>query len=301
MYKVPILFLVFNRPEETRKVFDSIRSRKPSRLYIAADGPRENRPEEKERCEQVRSIVRSVDWSCEVKTLFREKNLGCKRAVSEGIDWFFENEEEGIILEDDCLPSDQFFLFCEHMLAEFRNDPKVMHIAGTNFIHERKKIGSEEIYFSRYPQVWGWATWRRAWGKYLRSAEVWKRLLVSPWKGSRSYVIRFWEDRLEKTYSGLIDTWDFQWVYTLNVEGGLAVNPPVNLVENIGFGEGSSHTDAADDPREKFKRNSLPDKIVFPQEIKRNTDFDSYIESEFFSSRLWIGKIFRLIRKMIKF
>lgn len=301
MFQVPVLFLVFNRPKETGVVFDSIRRMRPNRLYIAADGPRENRPGEKERCERVRSIVRSIDWNCEVKTLFRERNLGCKRAVSEGIDWFFENEEEGIILEDDCLPSDDFFVFCGSMLDRFRNDPRIMHIGGTNFIPEHRTNGSYEVYFSRYPQVWGWASWRRAWKKYLRTSDVWKEHLVSPWKGSGSSVVRFWRDRLEKTYSGLIDTWDFQWVYTMNIENGLAVNPPVNLVENIGFGEQSSHTDSANDPRERFKQRSLPKDFGFPREIERNEDFDSYIEAEFFSLRSWAGKFLRLIQRNLKF
>ena len=109
----PVLFVIFNRPDTTQKVFNAIRQAKPKQLFVAADGPREGKEGEKEKCEQVREIIEQIDWDCEVKTLFRDKNLGCKIAVSSAIDWFFENVEEGIILEDDCLPSQSFFWYCQ--------------------------------------------------------------------------------------------------------------------------------------------------------------------------------------------
>ena len=151
----PVLFLVFNRPETTRQVFEAIRTAKPPRLYIAADGPRLEREGERASCEEVRKIALEVDWECDVNTLFRVENLGCKRGPSEGISWFFEHEDEGIILEDDCLPDQSFFSFCEELLERYRNDTRIMAISGNNFQHGRKRT-EYSYYFSRYFHGWGW-------------------------------------------------------------------------------------------------------------------------------------------------
>jgi len=158
----PILFLIFNRPDTTQKVFNAIRKAKPKQFFIAADGSPPDREGEIEKCQKSRKIATSVDWDCEVKTLFRDKNLGCKIAISSAIDWFFENVEEGIILEDDCLPHQSFFWFCQELLEYYRNDTRIMHISGDNFQFGRKR-GEGSYYFSKYSHVWGWATWRRAW------------------------------------------------------------------------------------------------------------------------------------------
>ena len=177
-----VLFLVFNRPETTKQVFEAIRQAKPPRLYVAADGAREGKPGESERVEQVRQIATEVDWPCEVKTLFRDKNLGCKQAVSSAIDWFFDNEEQGIILEDDCLPHPDFFTFCETLLKRYATDERVWVITGDNF-QDGQKRGDGSYYFSRYNHVWGWASWRRAWSKRDMSIKFWPKWKVSPeWK-----------------------------------------------------------------------------------------------------------------------
>ena len=118
----PILFLVFNRPDTTKRVFEKIREALPPKLYVAADGPRDEREGEADKCEQVRHIATNVDWDCEVKTLFRDKNFGCKHAVSGAIDWFFDNEEMGVILEDDVLPNNFFFRFCEELLHKYKDE-----------------------------------------------------------------------------------------------------------------------------------------------------------------------------------
>ncbi|XDD51557.1 glycosyl transferase [Leptospira sp. WS92.C1] len=274
---------------------------RPTRLYVAADGPRESRPAESIFCEEVRSIFKSIDWDCEIKTLYRDKNIGCRLAVSKGIDWFFENEEEGIILEDDCLPSEDFFRFCSIMLNEYRNHTRIMHISGTNFIPFIDKTEKRNIYFSRYPQVWGWATWRRAWKEYLRDPDIWNQEAISPWKNSPTQVQRFWKQHFGKAYAGNIDTWDFQWVYTLNILNAFAINPPINLVQNIGFGIQSSHTNSTNDPRGKIGVGELPKEILSPSVIVRNENFDLYIESKYFSSSSWIRKVVTYIIRKINF
>ena len=188
----PVLFLVFNRPETTRRVFEAIRTAKPSRLYIAADGPRLEREGERANCEEVRKIALEVDWECDVKTLFRDENLGCKRAVSEGISWFFEHEDEGIILEDDCLPDRSFFSFCKDLLERYRHDTRIMVISGVNFQQGRKRT-EYSYYFSIYPHCWGWATWRSAWNCFREDGsqlmeELRRRTLINRFDFNNQYV-----------------------------------------------------------------------------------------------------------------
>ena len=159
-FTTPVLFLIFNRPDTTKQVFSAIQKARPPRLYVAGDGPRPEQSNEAEICEIVRSIATNVDWDCEVKTLFRDHNFGCRLAVSQAISWFFENEPEGIILEDDCLPSQSFFWFCQELLEDFRNDKQVGAICGF-YSNELDYKPSASYFFSRYMRVWGWAGWRR--------------------------------------------------------------------------------------------------------------------------------------------
>lgn len=157
----PVLFLVFNRPDVTQRVFDAIRQARPPKLYVAADGPRKDKAGEAERCKAVQNIVSMVDWPCEINKLIRDENLGCKIAVSGAIDWFFRQEPEGIILEDDCLPHPDFFLYCDELLEKYRDDERVGLISGTALGDIRAKnfiSGDEDFIFNRYPSIWGWAS-----------------------------------------------------------------------------------------------------------------------------------------------
>ena len=154
---IPVPFLIFNRPNTTHAVFESIRVAQPPRLYVAADGPRRYKIGEKDLCQQARSIATNVDWPCKVRTLFREEILGCRRAVSSAIDWFFENEEEGIILEDDCLPHPTWFRFAEELLERFRDDERIMCISAQHFQGTNHLLDSS-YFFSRYNYCWGWAS-----------------------------------------------------------------------------------------------------------------------------------------------
>ena len=165
MFQTPILFLIFNRPDTTKRVFESIRSIKPAKLYIAADGDRKDKVGEDLLCKDTRSIIDLIDWECEIKTLFRPENLGCKIAVSSAIDWFFENEEQGIILEDDCLPNESFYIYCETLLNYYAFNERIMHISGNNF-QDGMMRGNGSYYFSNYNHIWGWASWKRAWKAY---------------------------------------------------------------------------------------------------------------------------------------
>lgn len=248
--KSAVLFLIFNRPDTTSRVFDEIRAAQPSRLYIAADGPRSERTEEIPLCHATREIVANIDWDCEVKTLFRSNNLGCKNAMSSAIGWFFENEEEGIILEDDCLPSKSFFHYCDILLEKYRFDTRIRHIAGSN-LQRGKKWGDASIYFTNQTHVWGWASWRRVWKEYDKDLRNYNEQEI-PDKLSNLFTDRFvieeWTNFFKQLKAGEIDTWDFQLAFLNFFNNGLSVNPNVNLISNIGFREDATHTLATDSP-----------------------------------------------------
>lgn len=238
-YKPPVLFLVFNRPEPTFRVFESIREARPEKLYVAADGPRSNRPNEAQFCMQVRSLVERVDWPCQVKTLFREQNVGCRRAVSEAITWFFESEEEGIILEDDCLPAPDFFRFCSEALGAYRSDLRVMHVGGHVLLEAPDK---EDLFFSHLVPIWGWATWRRAWNAFdtdMNRIDELDRLPLKQWFGSQASNVR---KAIRRIHDGKVDAWGARWALSVLVNEGLSVLPRSNLISNVGFGKDATHT-----------------------------------------------------------
>jgi hypothetical protein len=243
--KSPVLFLVFNRPDTTKRVFEAIRQAQPSQLFVAADGPRENNPGEVERCKEARGIVQDgIDWDCEVKTLLRDKNMGCKVAVSSAIDWFFGQVKEGIILEDDCLPHPTFFGFCEELLDKYRDDERIGQISGDNFQFGRNRR-KYSYYFSRYAHVWGWATWRRVWKNYDVDMKLWPEIRddgwLQGWLGNKN-LAEYWTRIFEDVYQGKIDTWDYQWGFTCWSQNCLTVLPSVNLISNIGFSKDATHT-----------------------------------------------------------
>lgn len=240
----PVALLIFNRPDTTERVFREIAKAKPPKLLVVADGPRANRAGEYEKCQQTRAIIQKVDWDCEVITNFSEKNMGCKLRVASGIDWIFEQVEEVIILEDDCLPEPSFFQFCEEMLARYRYHERVSMVSGGNLqFGQQRGLGS--YYFSRYTHIWGWASWRRAWQHYDRDIKHWPQFRDEGWiealfpnKGEQEY----WRNSFEMVYDGSLDTWDCSWTFTALLKGMLQVVPNVNLISNIGFGPEATHT-----------------------------------------------------------
>jgi hypothetical protein len=237
----PILFLIFNRPYTTKAVFESIKAIKPTKLYIAADGARSGKPGEDMLVAETRAVVQSIDWNCEVKTLFRTENLGCKIAVSSAIDWFFENEEQGIILEDDCLPNSSFFHFCENLLNFYKNDERIFHISGNNF-QDGIIRGDGSYYFSKYNHIWGWASWRRVWKTYdVNMANLAKALDLKVFENTLSKSeLSFWLNCFEEIKAGKKNTWDYQTMLNQWLHNGLTIIPNQNLVTNIGFGGGTN-------------------------------------------------------------
>lgn len=234
-----VLFLIFNRMDTTKLVFEEIRKARPARLYISADGARKVKDGESEKVLLVREyVLKNIDWECEVKTLFREDNLGCKYAVSSALNWFFENEEEGIILEDDCLPNQSFFGFCEAMLHKYRHDSRMSMVTGTNYLLNVKDRVRSDYFFSRHFSIWGWATWRRAWKTYdveldeleflLSEAKDYEYMNLTPSDSC------FYSNLMTNLKSKGVDTWDFQWVFNCIYSYSLCVTPSVNLISNLG-------------------------------------------------------------------
>lgn len=233
--KTPILFIIFNRPSTTAEAFAAIRERRPEKLYIAADGPRASKPDDKRLTTEARAVVSQIDWDCVVKRNYQDENLGCKMGVAGAISWFFDHEPEGIIIEDDLVPAQGFFPFCEKMLEKYRHDSRVMMITGTN--HLSDPDAEAPYFFSEHFTIWGWASWARAWKHYDVTMAQWNEP-----QNRRFFHYRFQDsyiaDHFISTF-GLIedgmDTWDIQWVLACFLATGLCVTPTVNLVSNIGL------------------------------------------------------------------
>jgi len=237
MFQTPILFLIFNRPDVSARTFKSISEIKPEKLFIAADGPRLGNQEDIELCKKTRATVLGlIDWPCKVETLFRNENVGCRRAVSEGITWFFTHVEAGIILEDDCFAAPDFFPYCEKMLEEYKDNPTVGMIQGTNFLGDNQ---CQDLYFfSKFIIVWGWATWRNKWSLYRDGLENWSEVRNSQWLQNifnNKNVSRYYTLVFDTMSEGIVDTWDSNWVYVLLCTHQLVICPTRNLISNIGF------------------------------------------------------------------
>lgn len=243
--KTPVLFMAFNRLDTTKQVFEQIKIAKPPKLYIAADGARKNKEGEQEKVQTVREyLLKNVDWDCEVKTLFREENIGCKMAVSGAISWFFEHETQGIILEDDCKPCQSFFWFCEEMLEKYKDDKRIWLVSGDNFQNGIKR-GDGDYYFSKLTHIWGWATWADRWQYYdveIKSFDAFKQQNLIESIFLLEAQQQFWLKSLEDVKNGKIDTWDYQWSYCVFSNNGLGILPNQNLIQNIGFGVDATHT-----------------------------------------------------------
>lgn len=300
--KTPILFLIFNRMDETKEVFEAIRKAKPSKLYIASDGARELKAGERYNVESVRTYVtKNIDWPCEVKTLFRENNLGCKVAVSGAIDWFFNNEEMGIILEDDCLPSQSFFRFCEDLLVMYKNEPTVWQITGDNF-QDGMIRGKSDYYFSHHVHIWGWATWRDRWKAYdveLKSFKhhqdkrIFKRIF------KQSFLVDYWLNIMSNLQAGKIDTWDYQWMYAIWSNQGVCVLPNYNLVSNIGFNNNATHTKTDQSGLSRQKSFELNFPLTHPQIIIEDLDADEWTNKKFFKKPNFLARTRDLVKKVI--
>jgi hypothetical protein len=283
MKVAPVMLLAFNRPKLTRRVFQAIRRAKPSRLFLVADGPRAKRPEDARLCRETRGLQK-VDWPCKVVRDFSSANLGCRDRIASGIDGVFRQVPEALILEDDCLPSPDFFRFGSAMLARYRTSPKVALVSGSSF---DGAVGAENSYrFSRYTQIWGWGTWRRVWKNNDVAARQWPQELKTGLLGrlfpDDFKARRYWEDRLEMAWNGRINTWDFQFMLSVWRAQGLCVVPASNLVTNIGTGTDETHP--IDDAPWLFpKLRPMKFPLKTPPKLEADQEADRLLESRIYS------------------
>ena len=312
--KKPVLFLIFNRPNYTKQVFEAIKLYQPIKLYIAADGPRKNLETDLKLCEETKSIIKLIDWECETKTLFREYNVGCKKNISDSINWLFENENDGIILEDDVVPNLDFFYFCEYCLDKYADDERIMMITGTNYLNNEKL--NSTYFYSKHYTIWGWATWKRAWKNYDINMKKWQDKDIKSdikYLFNKNYIWRHFKytfDSLE-TYEN--NNWDIQWVFACIINNGYCITPKVNLISNIGvFGTHSKNITIS----HNLKRYTLglPSKYISPSNFLLNSSYDKklhYISSrksnkKYFMIRILINlKIYKILKyiknKFVKF
>lgn len=310
----PVLYLIFNRPDLVERSFARIRDARPSQLFIAADGPRFEREGEVQQCQEARRIIEKVDWDCELKTLFREHNLGCRRAVSEAISWFFNNVEEGIILEDDCLPNRSFFNFCEELLVQYRNDKRVMAITGNNFQQQRKR-GEASYYFSSYVHIWGWASWRRAWALNDFDLHHWPQLKATRFLDGflSEGESRFWTKHFDDLHCNVLDTWDFVWLLSCWQNHGLTATPNTNLVSNIGFDSRATHTNSSTSNQANMPIEEISLPLIHPEILNRHYEADEFVSTNCFNIsdensrpapkpflKRAVDKMFRIARKVLE-
>ena len=302
--KTPVAFLIFNRPDTTEKVFEAICQAKPPKLLVVADGPCADRSGEVEKCAAARAIIEKVDWNCKVLKNYSNVNMGCKRRISSGLDWVFNTVNEAIILEDDCLPHPTFFRFCEELLERYRDDERIMMACGFN--SQTKSIkGQHSYFFSKYPHIWGWASWRRVWKYYDVEMARWPELRDS--KRYRDFSISadessFWRRYFDLVFQGAIDTWDAQGTFMSFCQSGMSIFPNENLISNIGFGLDATHT-AGNSDLAKLKTYPIEFPLKHPEIMIRDVTKDEIRRKKEYSNKglflKSINKIFEVSNKFL--
>jgi hypothetical protein len=281
----PVALILFNRPDHVVRLIEALRPVRPRRLFVIADGPRPDRPGEADRCEAARrAVLEGVDWEAEILTEFSERNLGCRRRVSSGLDWVFSQVEEAIILEDDLVPHPDFFRYCGELLDRYRTEPRVGAISGDCFQPDGFDCGAS-YYFSVYPHCWGWATWRRAWAWYDHELAAWPAWRDSPlpeaWLGSPEEAA-YWRAIFDRVHVGALDSWAFVWIFSLWRQGALTALPSRNLVSNLGFHAEATHTVNPDSPFQGLPVFPVPDPMVHPAAVSRHLEADAFSRTHVF-------------------
>ena len=285
LMKTPVTLIIFKRPEQTEKVFETIRQAKPAKLLVIADGPRTNRPREEEQCAATRAIIDRVDWDCEVLKNYSDSNMGCDPRIVSGLNWVFEQVEETIILEDDCVPDPSFFPYCEELLDRYRHDQRIMNISGQNVQFGQSRT-DYSYYFSRYTLCWGWATWKRAWNYFDVDVKLWPEIrdhnflntiLTDP------YAVKVWTQGLQLHYDGHLTGWDFKWMFACWIQNAFSVIPDVNLVTNIGHDPEATHTNDEQSPYNRMTTYPMSFPIKHPPFIIRNLEADQFTQRTLFN------------------
>ena len=275
----PVLLLAFNRPDATRRLLDSIRAVEPRRLLVALDGPRDGNKEDVRNCAAVRRILaEGINWHTKRLDNISNTNMGLRSRVASAIDWAFGHTDRLIVVEDDCLPSMSFFMFCSELLEKYADDDRVGSICGSNF--QRQPINyPSSYYFSRYSHCWGWATWKRAWTGYDVSMADWPVVRASGWLEeifSHPREAGYWRKIFDDTEAGRINTWDYQWVYHCWKKNQLAAIPAVNSVKNIGTGSSATNTRDKEEGKHHLTAEEIATPLIHPLEPTRHLEADTY-------------------------
>ena len=288
MFKVPILFLAYNRPEITKITIKNIKKIRPYKIYISIDGPKKNK-KDKLKVQAVRKILKKFNKKTFVKTKINKTNLGCKKSNLNALNWFFAKEKMGIVIEDDCLVDKNFFKFCNLMLKKYKNNKKIYCISGSNF--QAKKIFKESYYFSKYNHCWGWATWRDRWKNNDGNIKFWPRFKNSiEWKNLHfdNIEMRYWTKIFDNIYNNKIDSWAYPWTLSVWKKNGITITPTSNLVKNIGFGIDSTHAKFADKEVSYLNKSILSKNFTHPKLIKINKKADEYVFNYHFKGKNYI-------------
>lgn len=280
----PVVAIVFNRPRETARLLKSLAQIKPGLLFVIGDGPRTGKPADSENVKEVRALFHKLPWNCEVRADWSDTNMGCHRRVSSGLTWVFSNVPEAIILEDDCIPDQTFFPFCEELLVRFRDDRRVASICGTNYLPHASPAGDPSYYFSNYNLFWGWATWKRAWDLYddsmgfMQSPHFTARLRQIT--GSRRGVF-YWKWILQLVREGRRSSWGFRWLLSMWRQNGLCIFPSTSLVENVGLGGNATHTANSAYSLQPCRPMTFP--LIHPTDVFAHPAYDLELENSFYS------------------
>ena len=283
--RMNVALIIFNRPHLTALVLQRIALAKPDTLFVIADGPRGDLSGDPELVRETRAVIDRVDWPCRVLKNYSDINMGCGIRPFSGISWVFEQVDRCIILEDDCLPDPSFFRFCSELLDRYENDMRVSMISGDNFIQRTLPVKHDSYYASVYPLIWGWATWRRAWQNVDFELKEWPALKETSWL--RDYLrdelpARYWTARFNYVVGGKQrDIWDIAWVFACWRAGGMVIHPVVNLVRNIGWDAGATHT-----------AEPVEDLIVRSQQMRFPLRHPAHLQIDKRADRLMFEKIY---------
>jgi hypothetical protein len=282
--RTPVALLIFNRPEMTRRVAERIAAARPPRVLVFGDGPRADHPTDGDRVRQTQAVIDRIDWPCDVVTNYSATNLGTKYRPATGLDWVFDQVEEAIFLEDDCLPHPSFFRFCDELLERYRHDERVMMVSGDNFM-PNPPITPYSYLFNTWVGIWGWATWRRAWQHYDVDLRSWEALRETSFLSERlpnPGVRQLWHDYFDRIVSGATLTWDHQWQFACLRRGGLSAVPQTNLVSNVGFGPDAAHYVTVDPLLSDLPVTEMRFPLQHPASIMANREYDGFVERELF-------------------
>lgn len=260
MFKTPILLITFNRPDHTRRVLTEILKQEPQDLYVCQDGARDEKEDDRVKCQEVRDVINELTapYAVEHKdftlhTLYQSHNLGCGPGPATGITWFFENVEMGIIMEDDCLPSETLMAFESELLEKYKEDERISIITGTNALSKWRSCRYDYIFAKTGGMTMGaWASWRRAWKHFDWAIKSWGEQETKERMRKIVGEKRFKElaPLYDKIYANPPrDAWDFQWAYARTLMDSCTIVSTVNQMSNIGFCEESTHTPNANDRR----------------------------------------------------